>query len=87
MGVDRRSVQRVNVILFGATGMTGHAVLRECLIDPGIHHVLAIGRSVTGQRHATLREIAWADGALACRGVGAHADPSDATESSVTGQK
>ena len=26
----------MNVILFGATGMVGQGVLRECLLDPGV---------------------------------------------------
>jgi uncharacterized protein YbjT (DUF2867 family) len=47
----------MNVVLFGATGMVGQGVLRECLIDPGITSVLAIGRSLTGQQHPKLREI------------------------------
>src|ERR1700690_3580065 len=47
----------MKVILFGATGMIGQGVLRECLLDPGVESVLAVGRSPTGQRHAKLREI------------------------------
>ena len=47
----------MRVILFGATGMVGQGVLRECLLDGGVTHVVAIGRSPTGQRHAKLREI------------------------------
>jgi uncharacterized protein YbjT (DUF2867 family) len=47
----------MKVILFGATGMVGQGVLRECLADPGIESVLVVGRSATGQRHAKLREI------------------------------
>ena len=47
----------MKVILFGATGMVGQGVLRECLLDAGVKSVLAIGRSPTGQRHAKLREI------------------------------
>ena len=47
----------MKVILFGATGMVGQGVLRECLIDASIESVLAVGRSPTGQRHAKLREI------------------------------
>jgi uncharacterized protein YbjT (DUF2867 family) len=47
----------MKVILFGATGMVGQGVLRECLLDPDVESVLAIGRSPTGQRHAKLREI------------------------------
>jgi len=48
---------RMRVILFGATGMVGQGVLRECLLDSGIESVLAVGRSPTGQQHAKLREI------------------------------
>jgi uncharacterized protein YbjT (DUF2867 family) len=47
----------MKVILFGATGMVGQGVLRECLLDAGVETVLAVGRSPTGQRHAKLREI------------------------------
>jgi len=47
----------MKVILFGATGMVGQGVLRECLLDAGVESVLAVGRSPTGQRHAKLREI------------------------------
>ena len=47
----------MKVILFGATGMVGQGCLRECLLDPGVESVLAVGRSATGQRHAKLREI------------------------------
>jgi uncharacterized protein YbjT (DUF2867 family) len=47
----------MKVILFGATGMVGQGVLRECLIDPGVESVLAVGRGKTGQQHAKLREI------------------------------
>jgi len=47
----------VNVVLFGATGMVGQGALRECLLDPGVHRVLAVGRAATGQRHEKLREV------------------------------
>jgi uncharacterized protein YbjT (DUF2867 family) len=51
----------MKVILFGATGMVGQGVLRECLLDPTVESVLAVGRSPTGQQHAKLREIVHAD--------------------------
>jgi uncharacterized protein YbjT (DUF2867 family) len=51
----------MNVILFGATGMVGQGVLRECLLDPGVEHVLTTGRSVTGIQNPKLREIAHPD--------------------------
>ena len=47
----------MKIILFGATGMVGQGVLRECLVDPDVESVLAVGRSPTGQAHAKLREI------------------------------
>jgi uncharacterized protein YbjT (DUF2867 family) len=51
----------VKVILFGATGMVGQGVLRECLLDPGVENVLAVGRISTDQRHEKLQEIVEAD--------------------------
>jgi nucleoside-diphosphate-sugar epimerase len=47
----------MKVILFGATGMVGQGVLRECLLDPGVESVLAVGRSPTGQKQEKLREL------------------------------
>jgi len=47
----------MRVILFGATGMVGQGVLRECLRDDGVEAVLAIGRSPTGEAHPKLREL------------------------------
>jgi uncharacterized protein YbjT (DUF2867 family) len=47
----------MKVILFGATGMVGQGVLRECLLDTDIESVLAVGRSVSGQTNPKLREI------------------------------
>ncbi|WP_398482613.1 NAD-dependent epimerase/dehydratase family protein [Tardiphaga sp.] len=51
----------MKVIVFGATGMVGQGALRECLLDPGVERVLAIGRTPTGQQHAKLREITHKD--------------------------
>ena len=47
----------MNVMIFGATGMVGQGVLRECLLDPRVTRVLAVGRSATGQQHAKLRDL------------------------------
>jgi uncharacterized protein YbjT (DUF2867 family) len=47
----------MKVILFGATGMVGQGVLCECLVDPGVTSVLAVGRSPSGQSHPKLREL------------------------------
>lgn len=49
------------VVLFGASGMIGHGVLRECLLDPDVEEVLSIGRRSLDQTHAKLREIVQAD--------------------------
>jgi len=51
----------MNVLLFGASGMVGQGVLRECLLDPGVASVVSIGRSATGVSHPKLREIVHAD--------------------------
>jgi len=51
----------MKVLIFGATGMVGRGVLRECLLDTAIDAVVAIGRSATGLRHAKLRENLRAD--------------------------
>jgi uncharacterized protein YbjT (DUF2867 family) len=51
----------VRVILFGATGMIGQGVLRECLLAPDVESVLAIVRTGTGAAHAKLREVTHAD--------------------------
>lgn len=47
----------MKVIIFGATGMVGRGVLRECLLDPEIEAVLTVGRSATGLQHEKLNEI------------------------------
>ena len=47
----------MKVIVFGATGMVGQGVLRECLRDAGVEGVLAVGRSPTGVTHPKLREL------------------------------
>jgi len=47
----------VKVILFGASGMVGQGVLRECLLDRDVSDVLAVGRSRLSRQHEKLREI------------------------------
>src|SRR5438105_12732101 len=51
----------MKVILFGATGMVGQGVLRECLLDDGVEAVLAVGRSSTGRTDPKLRELVRGD--------------------------
>jgi uncharacterized protein YbjT (DUF2867 family) len=47
----------MRVLLFGATGMIGQGVLRECLLDPVVESVLSTVRAVTGQQHPKLRDL------------------------------
>ena len=51
----------MKVIIFGATGMVGQGVLRECLLDPDVERVLTVGRRATGQQNPKLQEIVHAD--------------------------
>jgi uncharacterized protein YbjT (DUF2867 family) len=51
----------MKVILFGATGMVGQGVLRECLSDPRVTAVLAIGRSAGEATDPKLRQIVHRD--------------------------
>ena len=43
--------------MFGASGMVGQGVLRECLLDPRVESVLVVGRNSTGQHADKLQEI------------------------------
>jgi len=45
----------MRLILFGATGMVGQGVLRECFLDPEVTDVLAVGRS------ALTPDLTWSD--------------------------
>lgn len=47
----------MKVILFGATGMVGQGALRECLLDPEVTQLLAVGRHAVNRKHAKLREL------------------------------
>jgi len=51
----------VKVIIFGATGMVGQAVLGQCLGDSGIDEVVVVGRTTVGRQNAKLREIRHTD--------------------------
>ena len=55
------NILAMNVLIFGATGMIGQGVLRECLLDPGVQLVQTIGRTATGVQNPKLREIAQED--------------------------
>ena len=47
----------MRVLLFGATGMVGQGVLRECLAAPDVTLVQTVGRSPTGVQSPWLREV------------------------------
>jgi len=51
----------MKVIIFGATGMVGQGVLRECLLDGQVERVLLVGRSSIGVHHGKLQEIVHRD--------------------------
>lgn len=51
----------MKVLVFGATGMVGQGVLRECLRAPEAEQVVTVGRTATGLRDARLREIVHGD--------------------------
>ena len=51
----------MRVILFGATGMVGQGVLRECLLAPDVTELLAIVRRPLGRSEAKLRELRISD--------------------------
>ncbi len=47
----------MRVILFGATGMVGQGVLRECVLDPDVDRVLSISRSSIGEANSRVTEV------------------------------
>jgi uncharacterized protein YbjT (DUF2867 family) len=51
----------MKVLIFGATGMVGQGVLRECLRDPEVELAVTVGRSATGAESPKLREIVHRD--------------------------
>ncbi|MGO4222188.1 NAD(P)H-binding protein [Lysobacter sp. TAF61] len=51
----------MKVLIFGATGMVGQGVLRECLNAADVSSVVAIGRTATGRAHPKLQELIHAD--------------------------
>ncbi|MFC4495407.1 NAD(P)H-binding protein [Streptomyces ovatisporus] len=51
----------MKIVLFGASGMIGQGVLRECLRDGGVTDVVCVVRAPLGVRHPRLREIVQED--------------------------
>jgi uncharacterized protein YbjT (DUF2867 family) len=52
---------KMNVLLFGATGMVGQGVLRECLLDPDVQRVQTVGRTASGAQSPKVRDVVHAD--------------------------
>jgi len=51
----------MKVLIFGATGMVGQAVLLECERDPGIVSVVALGRTPVAGEHPKLTNLIHTD--------------------------
>jgi uncharacterized protein YbjT (DUF2867 family) len=51
----------MRILIFGATGMVGQGVLRECLRDARVAEVVAVGRAASGRHDPKLTEIMLAD--------------------------
>ncbi|GAA3874152.1 hypothetical protein [Celeribacter arenosi] len=51
----------MKILIFGATGMVGLGVLRECLLADDVTSVTTIGRTPLGQTHAKLHDITTPD--------------------------
>jgi uncharacterized protein YbjT (DUF2867 family) len=47
----------MKILIFGATGMVGQGVLRECLLAADVDRVKVVGRSATGVQNPKLLEL------------------------------
>jgi uncharacterized protein YbjT (DUF2867 family) len=47
----------MRILLFGATGMIGQGVLRECLLDERVTEIVSVSRSSLGKQDPKLSEI------------------------------
>jgi uncharacterized protein YbjT (DUF2867 family) len=51
----------MKVAVFGATGMVGQGVVRECLLDDGVESVVSVGRGASGVRDPKFHEVVTPD--------------------------
>lgn len=51
----------MKVLIFGASGMVGQGVLRQCLLASDVACVLVVGRSANEVQHAKLRDLVLPD--------------------------
>jgi uncharacterized protein YbjT (DUF2867 family) len=54
-------VDGMKIVLFGASGMVGQGVLRECLLDPDVTEVVSVVRTPTGSGDPKLTEVVHGD--------------------------
>lgn len=47
----------MKILIFGASGMVGQGVLRECFLDANVTAIVSVGRSSLNLRHEKLKEI------------------------------
>ena len=47
----------MDILIFGATGMVGQSVLRECLNAPDVGRVVCVGRSAVDTVHPRLENV------------------------------
>jgi uncharacterized protein YbjT (DUF2867 family) len=52
---DTEDNRAMKILIFGATGMVGQGVLRECLAASDVSVVTAVGRSPLDQHHPKFR--------------------------------
>ena len=52
---------RMRVALFGATGMVGRGVLRECLRDDAVSQIVCVGRTPLDIQHPKIEELVTGD--------------------------
>ncbi len=51
----------MNVAIFGASGMVGQGVLRECLRDPSVKKLVCVGRAPLNEQHPKLVQVVHQD--------------------------
>jgi uncharacterized protein YbjT (DUF2867 family) len=58
---EEANVTPMNVLIYGASGMVGQGVLRECLLDPNVELVQTVGRTSADLQHPKLRDVVHRD--------------------------
>jgi hypothetical protein len=58
---EQMNPRRIKVLLFGASGMLGTAVMRECLADPQVARIMTVGRTTSALHSAKFEQIVHAD--------------------------